>query len=97
VGRPVNELDQREVVRTHMALADTDVVASYLGAAIARIAVDADKSPLEVVEQMLAEGTFLGAETWAPKARELKAFTRLIRQRYAGVGLYLTNRDSSQN
>lgn len=95
----MNEIgdEQREGVRTHLALADQEVVASYLGASIARIALGAGLSPREVVERMLAEGAFVDAETWAPMARELEAFTRLIRQRYEGVGVFLTHRDASQN
>lgn len=89
--------EQRDVVRVHLALADTEVVASYLGAAIARIAVDAGLSPREVIEKMIDEGAFLDADEWAPKARELKSFTRLIRQRYGGVGVVLSHRDASQN
>lgn len=95
----MNEIgdEQRDVVRVHLALADPEVVASYLGAAIARIAVDADLSPREVIEKMVDEGAFLEADEWAAKARELKSFTRLIRQRYSGVGVVFAHHDSSRN
>jgi hypothetical protein len=94
-GEPTPEQEAeivREGVRRHVALVDGDVVGAYLGAAVARIALEADTSPRAVVERMLEAGTFLDGEEWERVARNLRAVTRLTRARFAGVGITFARR-----
>ena len=86
-----------DTIRTHMALVSDDVIGLYLGAAVARIALDAEKTPREVVESMLAEGVFKDGDEWERQRRQLRNFHRITRARFAAAGVWTRSRDGSQN
>lgn len=91
------EILRRHSVRVHLALVEPDVASAYLGAAVARLALDADVSPREAVEKLLAGGAFVGPDEWEREARNLRSFTRLTRARFAGVAVQLLARQGNLN
>lgn len=94
----MSEIEPADLVRTHLALVTGEHVALYLGAAVARIALENGVSPRQVVQHMLDAGAFCGdGDEWEKERKALETFTRVTRNRLAAAGVQLYQLDPNRN
>lgn len=100
-GEPTaDQVKQTQVdsVRVHLALVAPEIVAYYIGAAAARLALDNGVSPREAMEQMLEGGAFTSpGPEWEHEKANLGRFTKLTRARFAFAAVQLYAQDASVN